>query len=306
MSNRLYLVDANLAVQKLVEYSLSREGFEVTSFGDGLSAIDATDKIKPDIFIIEYNLAGIDISRFCEKIKKDKDLKDCPILLLVNQSDSYDEKRLLLAGITDFIKKPLESIDLITKAKRYLRPKKEEEVEIGEEEIVKIEELLGWSSPTGTTSLFSELKDEKSSGLLDLNEAVKEEKTVKEVEDLIFVEEKDGSELKEEQSSGLLDLDKTVEGKVEATKGIDDLAFMEKKKETEGRPIRESKPIIEESLPKAEDKSSYIGQIPNDLVEKMIKEAAREVVEKIAWEVIPTLAEAAIKKELERIKGEDN
>lgn len=277
MSNRLFVVDTNLAVQKLVEYSLSREGFEVTAFGDGLSALDASERTRPDVFIIEYNLTGIDVSKFCEKVKKDANLKDCPMLLLVNPSDTYDEKRLRSAGIIDFIKKPLESADLIAKAKQYLRPKKEgEEAEIGEEEMVKMEELLGWSSPTGTTSLFSELKDEKEPGLFGLNEAVDEiEKTTgkitKETKDLIFVEEKEETE----------------------------------KKPVEEEPVTEKESVIEKSLPKVEDISGYAGQFSNDLVEKMIKEAAREIVEKIAWEVIPTLAEIAIKKELERIKGED-
>lgn len=277
MPNRLFVVDANLAVQKLVEYSLSREGFEVTAFGDGLSALDASDRIKPDIFIVEYNLAGIDIFKFCERTKKDISLKDCPILLLVNPSDVYDEDKLQSTGIIDFIKKPLESADLTTKAKRYLRPKGEEgEAEIGEEEIVKMEELLGWSTPTGTTSLFSELKDENNLGLSDLSEATDEkEETLKDVEDLIVIEKKEEKEEAERES-------------------------------IERVPVTENEPIAEKIMPQTEDKSSYIGQIPNDLLEKMIKEAAREAVEKIAWEVIPALAEIAIKKELERIKGEDD
>ena len=287
MSNRLFVVDSNLAVQKLVEYSLSREGFEVTVFGDGLSALDALDEVKPELFIVEYNMAGIDISRFCEKIRKDADLKDSPILMLVNTSDIYDESRLRSAGVADFIKKPLESIDLSTKAKRYFRTEKDEgEVEVGEEETVKMEELLGWSSPRGTTSLFSELRDEKEPGLLDNNEMVEEKEEVtieanKEAEDFVFVDEvEEVEELEKEPAEG--------------------------ESVPEREPVPQSETVAEKALPKAENISDYVGQIPSDLVEKMIKEAAREMVEKIAWEVIPPLVEIAIKKEMEKIKGEDN
>lgn len=277
MPNRLFVVDTNLAVQKLVEYSLSREGFEVTAFGDGLSALDASDRVKPDIFIVEYNIAGIDLFKFCERIKKDAGLKKCPILVLVNPSDVYDEDKLRSAGIIDFIKKPLESIDLTTKAKRYLGPKKEkEEVEIGEEEMVKMEELLGWSTPVGTTSLFSELKDEKNSALFGVSEAIDEKEEIsKDTENLIVIEKKEEKEEAERIP-------------------------------VEREPIADNEPVAEKSILRTEDKSNYIGQIPNDLLEKMIKEAAREAVEKIAWEVIPALAEIAIKKELEKIKGEDD
>ena len=279
MPSRLFVVDTNLAVQKLVEYSLSREGFEVTAFSDGLSALDASDRIKPDVLIVEYNIAGVDISKFCEKIRKDADLKDCPILLLVSPSDTFEEKSLLSAGVTDFIKKPIESADLATKAKQYLTAKNEdEEVEVSEEEMVKMEELLGWSSSTGSTSLFSELKEEDTPGLLDLNESVKDkEETTKEADNLVFVDEKEENEIREE----------------------------EEERPVEREPAPKIEAVTEKILPKAEGVSGPTGQIPSELVEKMVRDAAREAVERIAWEVIPSLAEIAIKKELEKIKGED-
>lgn len=279
MSSRLFVVDANLAIQKLVEYSLSREGFEVTAFSDGLSALDASDRIKPDVLIVEYNVAGMDISKFCEKIRKDPDLKDCSILLLVNPSDTFDEKSLLSAGITDFIRKPIESADLVTKAKQYLTAKNEdEEVEVSEEEMVKMEELLGWSSSAGSKSFFSELKEDDTPGLLDLNESVKDkEETAKEADNLVFVDEKEASEVREEKEE----------------------------KPVEREPVPKIETVTEKILPKAEVVSGATSQIPGELVEKMVKEAAREAVERIAWEVIPSLAEIAIKKELEKLKGED-
>lgn len=281
MPSRLFVVDTNLAVQKLVEYSLSREGFDVTAFSDGLSALDASDRIRPDVLIVEYNVAGMDISKFCEKIRKDANLKDCPILLLVNPSDTFDEKSLLSAGITDFIRKPIESADLATKAKQYLTARNEdEEVEVSEEETVKMEELLGWSSSAGSKSFFSELKEDETPGLLDLdlNESVKDkEETTKEEDNLVFVDEKEENEIREEKEE----------------------------KPVEREPAPKIEAVTEMILPKAEGVSGPTGQIPSELVEKMVRDAVREAVERIAWEVIPSLAEIAIKKELEKIKGED-
>ncbi len=281
MPSRLFVVDANLAIQKLVEYSLSREGFEVTVFSDGISALDASDRIKPDVIIVEYNVAGMDISRFCEKIRKDPDLKDCPILLLVNPSDTFDEKSLISAGITDFIRKPIESADLATKARQYLTAKNEdEEVEVSEEETVKMEELLGWSSSAGSKSFFSELKEDETPGLLDLdlNESVKdkEEATIEE-DNLVFVDEKEASEVREEKEENPV----------------------------EREPAPKIDAVTEKILTKVEVVSGTTSQIPSELLEKMVKEAAREAVERIAWEVIPSLAEIAIKKELEKLRDED-
>jgi DNA-binding response OmpR family regulator len=187
MAKKLLVVDSNLAVQKLVEYNLSREKFEVTCLNDGLSALDLLAKINPDLILADYHLEGISFNRFCEKVRQKQSEKERPILVLVGPSDSYDPNKLLSLGVVDFVKKPLEPRVLIEKLKELSQeaatmidtaPKPAADAPPApspsatadmlphptvkdQAEAMKIEELLGWSLPGEKQADDSMQKTEK-------------------------------------------------------------------------------------------------------------------------------------------------
>ncbi len=168
MPRRVLLIDDNLAVQKLVELTLRKEGYDVTSIDNGLSALDLAFKNQPDLILADYNLEGINIYTFVQKIRQRGALVEIPIVLLINSTESYDPAQLQSAGIQAFLKKPIDSRELIQEVKRQtsdsetvvmdLNPaQKKKEPSLAEHfsnpgnEAVKIEELLGWSSPGSLT-----------------------------------------------------------------------------------------------------------------------------------------------------------
>ncbi|MBI3804826.1 MAG: response regulator [Nitrospirae bacterium] len=176
MPRRVLLIDDNLAVQKLVELTLRKEGYEITSIDNGLSALDLAFKNQPDLILADYNLEGMNIFTFVQKIRQRGSLSDTPIILLINSTESYDPAQLQSAGIQAFLKKPIDSRELAKEVKRHtgtaetvmMQPASvqlREEKSLSEHfsnpggEAVKIEELLGWSSPG---SLTDELKDRGS------------------------------------------------------------------------------------------------------------------------------------------------
>ncbi|MDC4228046.1 MAG: response regulator [Candidatus Manganitrophus sp.] len=163
MPRRVLLIDDNLAVQKLVELTLRKEGYDVTSIDNGLSALDLTFKNQPDLILADYNLEGMNIFNFVQKIRQRGSLVQIPIVLLINSTESYDPAQLQSAGIQAFLKKPIDSRELIQEAKRQtgtaetvtadINVSGKKESSLSEHfsnpgnDAVKIEELLGWSSP---------------------------------------------------------------------------------------------------------------------------------------------------------------
>src|SRR5262249_46874486 len=119
MAKRLMVVDSSLAIQKLIEFSLGKEGFEVVSFSDGLSALDAVEKVQPLLVVADYNLPGINIQRFCEKLRKQPSFHDRPILVIINYAEPIDREKLKQGGVTDFVRKPVEATDLLEKIKAF-------------------------------------------------------------------------------------------------------------------------------------------------------------------------------------------
>lgn len=119
MPKKLLLADSSITIQKVVELSLSDEGFQVTSARDGDTAFRFAKEIKPDVVLADIFLPSIDGYELCKKMKEDPELKNTPVILLVGKSDSFDMNKANLCGASDFINKPFESSELIEKVKSY-------------------------------------------------------------------------------------------------------------------------------------------------------------------------------------------
>jgi len=315
------VVDSSLAVQKLIEFSLSKEGFEVTSFSDGLSALDAVEKVHPSLVVADYNLPGISIQRFCEKLKKQPGFHDHPILLMINYAEPIDREKLKQAGVADFIKKPVEATDLLEKIKTFskgaedsieptaamFRPEVTQSTK-EKEEMMKIEELLGWSIPPEQLAVSFQ-ETEKV-------EAMLEEKTILEApkEEIILVEEEQtpaspsvSNELREprveiplpEPSLATLAPEPPA-ATVPSSNALISLPVSTPAEST-------TKEIVEqvawETVPGLAE--SAVQKLTQELIQTMVNKLAKEIVEKVAWEIIPGLAEIAIQKEIEKLTAEE-
>jgi two-component system cell cycle response regulator DivK len=119
----LFVVDSSPAVQRLVEYALASEPYEVMGFRDGISALDAAKRFRPELVFADYHLEGISFDAFCERLKRPDFLPDARIVSLANLSDSLDEERLRASGVQAFLKKPLQA-DHILQAVKEAGPRR--------------------------------------------------------------------------------------------------------------------------------------------------------------------------------------
>ncbi|MGH7273180.1 MAG: response regulator [Nitrospiria bacterium] len=332
MAKQILVVDKNLAVQKLMEFALTREGFEVYPFIDGLSALDCAFKTPPALFVVDCRMEGINLTHFLEKVRQRETLKQVPVVLLINAGDTYDESKLGAMGVVDTIKKPLDPIELMEKIKTHAGkdemdqmaaasepsapPRNEENIE-PEDEMFKIEELLGWSTPPAK-SPFSEIQQDKNQEGIGLGTElqIKTPEVAKapnppeeDHEEIILLEEAEFQAPATDQKQAQL-----TEASLKALSsvGMSAEAFSPVE-EVIKPPPSSSEPNLEvqtPSVPESEQaKPSPIGQAAEEMtrqmVEEVVKKIAQEVAEKVAWEVIPPLAEITIKKEIERLMRDD-
>lgn len=330
MAKKLLVVDSNLAIQKLVEYNLSREKFEVTCLNDGLSALDLLTKVDPDLILADYHLEGISFTRFCEKVKQKQSGKERPILVLVGATDSYDPNKLVSLGVVDFVKKPLEPKELIEKLKelsqdtatlidkaprpvvfptppvpaasapptaapRQTTPKEQAE-------IMKIEELLGWSlpgeKPAEKTTEKSEARipeqDNEMTMIHSRADAVVPPPPVQ--PEPSIPELRPAMEDAEQTMVAMRVPPPVAEApeppSVPITPATLEAAF----------PQLYAGPETVEAPSSAEAQPAVSGAVSQEMVEAVLSKLAKEIIEKVAWEVVPSLAETLIKEELEKLK----
>jgi len=124
MAFRLLVVDSSPAVHRMVEQASGSEGYDVTAFKDGVSALDAAMRLAPDVIIADYHLEGMAFTSFCAELKKNGQLASTPIISLVNLADRLDEAELQALGVKALLKKPLQVDQLLQVVKRLQVNKK--------------------------------------------------------------------------------------------------------------------------------------------------------------------------------------
>lgn len=113
MPGRLFVVDSSPAVHRLVEQASLAHGYDVMAFKEGVAALSAAKEHRPELYIVDYHLEGVEFLAFCERLKKAGLLPDAAVISLVNFSDRVDEDHLRSLGVRAFLKKPLQPDNLL-------------------------------------------------------------------------------------------------------------------------------------------------------------------------------------------------
>ena len=119
--NTIYCVEDDSNIRELIEYTLSSTGFAVEGFE---CAKDFFEKIKtklPDLILLDIMLPDKDGMEILSILRNDPKTKDICIILLTAKSERMDKIRGLDMGADDYITKPFDVLELISRVKALLR-----------------------------------------------------------------------------------------------------------------------------------------------------------------------------------------
>jgi twitching motility two-component system response regulator PilG len=114
------VVDDSPTVRKIVQLTLQRERIRVVTAGDGLTALAAVADEQPDLVLLDIMLPRMDGYNICQVIRKNMAYRDLPIIMLSGKDGLFDKMRGKLAGSTEYMTKPFDSMELAQTVKRYL------------------------------------------------------------------------------------------------------------------------------------------------------------------------------------------
>jgi len=123
MTARVLVVDDILANIRLLEAKLTAEYFEVITAMNGLDALEAVQRTKPDIVLLDIMMPGIDGIEVCKRIKADPATHHIPVVMVTALDQPEDRVRGLAAGADDFLTKPVNDISLFCRIKSLVRLK---------------------------------------------------------------------------------------------------------------------------------------------------------------------------------------
>jgi CheY-like chemotaxis protein len=314
---KLLLADDSITIQKVVELILAEEDFEIKATGNGEEALALIPSFHPDVVLADVDMPKMNGYQLCEKIKANPATSGIPVILLTTAFEPVDEHLAKQINADDYIVKPFESQELVSKINAVLTVSAvaAEEAEVLEtamsgreevlaeedlwamEEIPETEEIKAWPEEPGAvagTEEFAEIAEEAE----EAAEAVLFEEPVSPV-----VEKPSAAEAK-------LPVSEVSLPSTEALKAIFEKTVREKV--SSFLSSLNMKDVVASITPAVKDSvEKILWEVTPDLVERMLKEMLKgsldsltQEVQKVIWETVPDLAETMISKEIERIKAE--
>jgi len=120
---KVLLIEDDPQAVGILEPILISKGFSVAVARDGMEGLEKVKIISPDILLCDVHMPRMDGMEVCRRLKGDPATRLIPIIMLTALSDLEKKLEALEAGADDFINKPYNSLELITRLKSLLRVK---------------------------------------------------------------------------------------------------------------------------------------------------------------------------------------
>jgi len=117
---RILIVDDTPEVCTLISTVLTIEGYHVTVADGGEKALFIIDSNPPDLILLDILMPGMNGYQVCKYLKTESNHKDIPIIFLSALSEIEDVVKGFNMGAVDYIKKPVQSEELIVRINTQL------------------------------------------------------------------------------------------------------------------------------------------------------------------------------------------
>src|SRR3972149_2063069 len=149
MSKRILVIEDDPIATRLMEYILKKRGYQVLTAATGLDGLQAAQKEKPDLIILNVMLPGIDGFEVCHRLRADRQAPQPLVLMLSGKAQRVDITNGLNMGADDYLTKPVAPTEIVTRVENLLARK----VDANSRTIV----FIGSKPKVGTTTVIVNL-----------------------------------------------------------------------------------------------------------------------------------------------------
>ena len=136
---KIAVIEDEVDILEVINYNLSKEGFDVCSALDGEEGLALIKKEVPDLVLLDLMLPGLDGIEICRKLKTDYSTRSIPIIMVTAKGEESDIVLGLGMGADDYMVKPFRPRELMARIRSVLR--RGDFIEEGEG-LVSIDELV--------------------------------------------------------------------------------------------------------------------------------------------------------------------
>lgn len=120
MRKRVLLVDDSATTLMMEKMILRQEDFDLVTASNGEEAIERAERERPDLILLDVVMPRKNGFEVCRALRQTPGLSSVPIILVTTRSEPESLEAGYLSGCTDFVMKPINSLELLTKVRNYL------------------------------------------------------------------------------------------------------------------------------------------------------------------------------------------
>ncbi len=117
----ILVVDDDAKIVRLVRTYLERDGFSVVTAADGPAALDAIERHRPALVVLDLMLPELDGRAVIRAVRRDDEAAATPILIVSARGSTLDRIAGLEDGADDYLPKPFSPAELVLRVKSILR-----------------------------------------------------------------------------------------------------------------------------------------------------------------------------------------
>ena len=119
----ILVVDDNAQNLELLVAYLDSLPCRVCTAIDGVDALEKVQSESPDLILLDIMMPRMSGFEVCRKLKSDPETRDIPVIMVTALNELGDIERGVECGTDDFITKPVNRLELITRVRSLLRVK---------------------------------------------------------------------------------------------------------------------------------------------------------------------------------------
>ena len=121
MGSIIYSVEDDLDIARIINKTLTKQGYQVYSFPDGKSFIEAFNKQKPDLVLLDLMLPDMNGNDIIKYIRNDIENNEVEIIIISAKRMLMDKVEGLDLGADDYLEKPFDLLELMSRVNARLR-----------------------------------------------------------------------------------------------------------------------------------------------------------------------------------------
>jgi len=119
-SASILLVDDNAQNLELMQAFLEELGCSIQTASDGVEAIESIEREQPNLLILDVMMPRMSGFEVCQKIKSQPSTREIVVIMVTALNEISDYERAVECGTNDFITKPVNKLELLTRVRTLL------------------------------------------------------------------------------------------------------------------------------------------------------------------------------------------